>query len=329
MNRDTLTELFIDARPQLERDLGRHASPREARACLRDLLDRLPQDYATAARQHGWTVDQGEIDRVRDLLDILDAALDAVLAVAPPPPPLPESAEPAYRPDGFFDRFTGRGRTRSGHHMPIPDADFGRYNTEPPAPRPTYPHVRLEVKATRYLDAAAAALEAVGRLLESSSPVSQAAGVTHNSHPAEWTDDPRLLDLIHDLLAARVTDNPTMALRRIEHLEDELRIHQGISTLRYDPADEQTEGLFEILPAPAGAPPLFVTRRPALVRGQELLRRGEVRGPSDSYADPARRTLKSAPQALGAAPPAPEAAPHAQHATDQYGLSHPKERVDD
>src|SRR5262249_27701832 len=150
------------------------------------------------------------------------------------------------------------GRTPSRDDQPMQDAGYGQYSTEPLPHGVTYLSARLEVKVVRYLDVTAAALEAIDRVLESSSGEPEPSPIT-SSHAVEWACDPQLLDLFQDLLAASVTDNPPMALRRIEHLEDELRIHQGIATLRYDPADEETEGLFDILPAPPGAPAAFVT----------------------------------------------------------------------
>ena len=289
----SLTALFQAARPDLERKLGPHASTAAAQARLRALLDRLPDEYAAEGRRQGWPVTQHDTDRIRDLLEVLYAALGAASAVTAPAAACPP--EPTGRPDGLKDRLFGWGRPRPGHDWAEPEHRYGRPDLEPPGPVDTYAKVQLEVRTARYLDAAEAALEAMDRLLESSDPPKPPPATDDTGPGARWADDPQLLDLAQDLLAARLTDNPVMALRRIEHLEDELRIHQGIAVLRYQHGDQETEGLFDILPAPAGFPPEFVTRRPALVHGDKVIRRGEVRGPSASFADPLRPPI-SMPQ---------------------------------
>src|SRR5262249_10174773 len=121
--------------------------------------------------------------------------------------------------------------------------------------------------------------------------------------------------LFQDLMAARTTGNPAMALQRIEQLEDDLRAFYGISTVRYDHASEETAGWFSILPLAPGAPAEFVTRRPALVRDQEVLRRGEVRGPSADPPDAIRQV--SAP------------VPDSPDTPDDLGYPDNKEHADD
>ena len=282
----SLTALFREARPDLERELGRHAGAEAARGRLRVLLDRLPDEYAAEASRQGRPATQHDTDRIRDLLDVLYAALavaSAVMAPAAPGPP-----EPTRRPEG------GQGpvpRVGQGTRRPRParaGAPVRVSRQELPSPAGASAKAQLEVKTTRYLDAIEAALEAMDRLLEAGGAPEPSPATDDTGPGARWADDPQLMDLAQDLLAAGLTGNPGMALRRIEHFEDELQLHQGIAVLRYQHGDEKSEGMFDILPAPAGLPPEFVTRRPALVQGDKVIRRGEVRGPAASFVDPLR-----------------------------------------
>jgi len=290
----SLTAFFRAARPDLERELHRHASPQIAQSCLRALLDRQVNEYADEARRQGWPTAPHDTDRVRALLQVLYTALDAASAVVAPAVTSPP--KPAERQDGIIDRFFGWGRPRAGHGLSGTEDRYGDAAPAPPDPAGSRAEARLEVKTSRYLDAVEAALEAMDHVLETSGMPDPAPAASDTGPDPRWAEDPQLMDLTQDLLAAKLTDNPAMALRRIEHLEDELRINQDIAVLRYQPGDEKTEGLFDILPAPPGLPPEFVTRRPALVQGDKVIRRGEVRGPSTAFADPLRPPI-SMPQA--------------------------------
>jgi hypothetical protein len=312
VNALTLSAIFEEAKPRLTEELRRCHSPAEERERLRLFLDTLPDEYLDLARAQGEPPGREDLDKVRDLLDILQAALGAVSIVVSLPPKPAEPDELPGSPDGrAIGRWFGRSRapdsgpwTQDGHGYRepsrTPDADRGRG--------------RLEVKAIRYLEATETALEAADRVLQAARPEPEPRPAAADPAPG-WAADPQLLDLFQDLIAARTTGNPTMALHRIEQLEDELRTFSGITAVRYDPASEEAAGWFSILPPPPGAPAEFVTRRPALVRDQKVLRRGEVRGPS---ADPVRAT-----------PLMPAPAAQAPDTTDPHGYAHSKEHVDD
>ena len=261
----SLTALFREARPDLERELGRHAGTEAARGRLRVLLDRLPDEYAAEASRQGRPATQHDTDRIRDLLDVLYAALavaSAVMAPAAPGPP-----EPTRRPEGVRDRFLGWGRARADHDRPGPEHQYGYPAQELPSPAGASAKAQLEVKTTRYLDAIEAALEAMDRLLEAGGAPEPSPATDDTGPGARWADDPQLMDLAQDLLAAGLTGNPGMALRRIEHFEDELQLHQGIAVLRYQHGDEKSEGMFDILPAPAGLRPSSSRAAPPSSRG--------------------------------------------------------------
>src|SRR5262249_7529459 len=223
-----------------------------------------------------------DIEKVRDLLDILQAALGAVSIVASVPPvPVQPDVPPGPSEGGLFGRLIGRGHPPHDPGWPTrdPRRDTNRagYAELSRAPDGSRHRARFEVTELRYLEATETALEAADRVLEAEIPEPEAPSVTSGQAPDEVTA-PQLLDPLQDLMAAGTTGNPAMALQRIEQLEDDLRAFYGISTVRYDHASEETAGWFSILPLAPGAPAEFVTRRPALVRDQEVLRRGEVRG---------------------------------------------------
>ena len=318
MNGHTLTILFEAAQPRLERELKRSDSPAEERLRISDFLDALPQEYQNAAREHGRIVSKDDMNKVRDLLDILQAALGAVSVVVASQPE-PESGEPPSPPEGgVIGRIFWRNRTPPEDGWPDrgPKYDPHRsgYRDESSARGTGRDKPRLEVNAIRYLEATRTALEAADRVLEASGPEPEPPPAAPSQAP-DWCADPQLLDLVQDLVAARATGNPTMALQRIEQLEGDLRTFHGISTVNYDADSEQTAGWFTILPSAPGASAEFVTRRPALVRGQEVLRRGEVRGPCAGSAAASRPV--SAPRA-----PAPDE-------TDRYDPPRSKEHIDD
>jgi hypothetical protein len=308
VNAPTLSAIFEAAKPRLTDELQRCHSPAEKRERLRLFLDTLPDEYLDLARAQGEDPSREDLHKVRDLLDILQAALGAVSIVVSLPSKPTEPDELRGVPEsGLIGRFLGRGRGADAD----PGAQDGGhgYREQSRNPGTVRRGSPLKVTAVRYLEATETALEAADRVLQAASP--EPEPLPDASAP-DWAADPQLLDLFQDLIAARTTGNPAMALRRIEQLEDDLRTFSGITAVRYDPASEKTAGWFTILPPPPGAQSEFVTRRPALVRDQEVLQRGEVRGPS---ADPARTT------APAPATPAPGTA-------DSYGYAS-KEHVDD
>jgi hypothetical protein len=319
VNAPTLSAIFEEARPRLADELTRCDSPAEKRERLRAFLDSLPEEYLDLAHAQGETVSRKDVDKVRDLLDILQAALGAVsVVVSVPSAPVQPDMPPGPSEGGLIGRFLGRGRPSYDPGWPAQDPGRDTHQAGYPeplrAPDGGHHRARLEVRALRYLEATGTALEAADRVLEADTPEPEPPSVTSGQAP-DWATDSQLLDLFQDLMAARTTGNPAMALQRIEQLEDDLRTFYGISTVRYDHASEETAGWFSILPLAPGAPAEYVTRRPALVRDQEVLRRGEVRGPS---ADP--------PDAVR---PVSASAPFAPDAPDDHGHPHDKEHADD
>jgi hypothetical protein len=313
VNALTLSAIFEAAKPRLTDELRRCQSPAEKRERLRLFLDTLPDEYLDLARVQGEAPGREDLNKVRDLLDILQAALGAVsIVVSLPPKPAGPGELPGLPEGGLFGRFLARSRAPDSG----PGAQDGGhgYRELPRTPDAVRRRARLEVKAVRYLEATETALEAADRVLRAASPEPEPRPAVPGPAP-DWAADPQLLELFQDLIAARTTGNPAMALQRIEQLEDDLRSFSGITAVRYDPASEETAGWFSILPPPPGAPAEFVTRRPALVKDEEVLRRGEVRGPS---ADPAH-----------AAGPVPAPSAQAPDSTDPSGYARSKEHVDD
>ena len=92
-----------------------------------------------------------------------------------------------------------------------------------------------------------------------------------------WHEDRDLVALLHDLLSAGVRERPDLALRRIQVVEEMLRMHRGIDTVRYDPAAPEHDG--KLFSFPHGSEPSdtdLTTYEPALMVDGHVIRRGKV-----------------------------------------------------
>lgn len=83
------------------------------------------------------------------------------------------------------------------------------------------------------------------------------------------TADEATVDLLCALMEARESGNGNMALRSLERAEQYLHM-LGLTPVRFDPQDEQTAALFDVLPTLHG----HRTIRPAILRDGQVVRRG-------------------------------------------------------
>lgn len=266
MSETSLVAILQRERDALELAL-RGREPRDALSAVRDFLDRLPAAYAVD------TAIDGDA-RVRDAVEAVRAgvaATDAVELVRPVPPRPPEP--PPRRAAGFARWRRVPGETADAFRAGLSGGEPGDAPDHQLSPEP-----HLEVDAVRLLDALEEALEAADRALEADPepiPVSPAA--------KEWSADDALVDLLHDLLSARIRGNTTELLHRLALLEQELRLRHDITTITFDGANDE---LFEFLTHPDPSEKDPTTRRPALVSGTRLIRRGEVRVPAQALGRP-------------------------------------------
>ncbi|MFC4120932.1 hypothetical protein [Nonomuraea zeae] len=95
--------------------------------------------------------------------------------------------------------------------------------------------------------------------------------------PVPWHEDRDLVALLHDLLSAGVRERPDLALRRIQVVEETLRMHRGIDTVRYDPDAPDHDGkLFNFPRGSEPGDPGLTTYEPALLVDGQVIRRGKV-----------------------------------------------------
>lgn len=140
---------------------------------------------------------------------------------------------------------------------------------EPSAAAPT--RQPLHVDPTRLLDAVGDALAAGAQAIEDAEPPAEPRDV--------WATDQELLGVLQGLLAARGRGDHREIFLRLEALEADLRLRHGIRAVAYDGANEK---LFGFAPSPDPDDQRYVTRSPALVTADDLLRRGEVTAPSEA-----------------------------------------------
>ncbi len=90
---------------------------------------------------------------------------------------------------------------------------------------------------------------------------------------AHWKDDTRLLGLMQGLLEAKNSDDGHFALRLIETELSSLLRSENIEAVSYG---RNTKRLFDILPGIELEPGLASSGAPALISGEQVLRRGTV-----------------------------------------------------
>ena len=183
-------------------------------------------------------------------------------SLAPGPLSEPDPAQSAHRPPrlGLLDKgveWIADGWRPGDREEPEP----------PPEPEPV-----IEIRGEQLLDSLADALAAADRVLRAEAPVEQP-----QSAPPRWSEDSALMDLFHDLVAARARNSPQELLLRVGLLEDELKLRHDIRTVSYDGTNEE---FFVFLDSPDPSDSHVWTRSPALVADTGLIRHGEVRCPA-------------------------------------------------
>jgi hypothetical protein len=241
----------------------------DALRCIRDYLEDLADRYM--ARDGAAS---GSGSAARDVIEAVRSSFGALRALQ-----LPAAAEPLTAPDpDQTPHKSSRFGLLSKTVEFIEDGWVDR--EEPPPPEP---EVVIEVRGEYLLDSLAAALEAADRAMRVEAPAEHP-----KSEPVRWADDSELMDLVHDLVAARARNSSQELLLRVGLLMDELRLRHDIRTVTYDGANPE---YFEFLDSPNPTDDQVWTRSPALVAGTCLIRRGEVRCPRRRAA-PARSALK-------------------------------------
>ncbi|MCF3130391.1 hypothetical protein [Streptomyces olivochromogenes] len=155
-----------------------------------------------------------------------------------------------------------------------------------PVPARVPPSGPVLVTVAKVLDGFRAALE------EADQAAAAAAPPSRSPERMPWSEDDELIDMLHDVLAARVRGREGFALARIEDLAETLAA-RGIQAVSYDPEDTGFAGdarCFDFVEgARPGAPGM--TLMPVLIDDTEddrILRRGRVRpapGPRPTAGD--------------------------------------------
>jgi hypothetical protein len=243
--------------------------------CMRGYLEGLAD---RCAAQDGPTP-QGTRARARHVIEAVRSSFGALGAVQAPAAPESLSEPDPDRSPRSSPRFGGlldKGVEFIADGWRTGDRDD---------PEPPEPEAVIAVRSEQLLDSLADALAAADRALHIEAPVEQP-----QSGPAHWSEDAALMDLFHDLVAARARNAPQELLLRVGLLEDELKLRHDIRTVSYDGTNEE---FFEFLESPDPSDAHVWTRSPALVADTGLIRHGEVRCPARTQASASRPAFNS------------------------------------
>lgn len=129
------------------------------------------------------------------------------------------------------------------------------------------------------LDNLADALNTIDRAVAQAEEVKKPLGSS-----SEIEEMPELLNFIQMLIGASSLENPDMTLE-LTKLLPQILIEQGIRVQSYRPNDEHSErGYFDFEPPIDESAKDYVTLTPALLKGEQVIRRGRVIEPAYSGA---------------------------------------------
>lgn len=140
------------------------------------------------------------------------------------------------------------------------------------------PQLNVRVDSKILLDNIADALNTIDRA------VTQAEEVKPLSSTSGVEEMPELLNFLQTLIGASSLENPDMTLE-LTKLLPQILIEQGIGVQSYRPNDaHSSRGYFDFEPSIDQSAKDYVTLAPALLKGEQVLRRGRVIEPAYSSA---------------------------------------------
>lgn len=143
---------------------------------------------------------------------------------------------------------------------------------------PAAPQINVRVDSKILLDNIADALNTIDRA------VAQAEEVKPLSSTSGVEEMPELLNFLQTLIGASSLENPDMTLE-LTKLLPQILIEQGIGVQSYRPNDaHSSRGYFDFEPSIDQSAKDYVTLAPALLKGEQVLRRGRVIEPAYSSA---------------------------------------------
>lgn len=147
-------------------------------------------------------------------------------------------------------------------------------NTSDSVTLPAAPQINVRVDSKILLDNIADALNTIDRA------VAQAEEVKPLSSTTGVEEMPELLNFLQTLIGTSSLENPDMTLE-LTKLLPQILIAQGIGVQSYQPNDTHSaRGYFDFEPSIDQSAKDYVTLAPALLKGEQVLRRGRVIEPA-------------------------------------------------
>jgi hypothetical protein len=261
----TLYDLFTeDGREQLLDTLRPGADPAAAVAAVRDAVARLDRCYTASLAPDDARAMSARAGHASALLEAIGRSFHGLRAVEVEieRDPGPPRSEPSPHPDRWRRVLDWLGIG-------------GQEETLPALPPPGAP--RLVVDADEVVGALGDALHAADEALVHLRRLASDPGEPRGG----LAEDGELLALLQDLLGAALQRDGEQALRRLDHLNSVLFVHD-IDVVSFDGSNAE---LFELLPSLEDGSQAPITLAPALVGGKSLLLRGRATTPPSRSSD--------------------------------------------